>query len=60
MCIPDIRIAQSFFEFIKNVCAEDLNLDVTVYGETTMDEFSIDLLRYIDFTIKGFTLKVLP
>ncbi|MDD7348027.1 MAG: BTAD domain-containing putative transcriptional regulator [Clostridiales bacterium] len=58
--IPDIRIAQSFFEFIKNVCAEDLNLDVTVYGETTMDEFSIDLLRYIDFTIKGFTLKVLP
>lgn len=53
--IQDIRLAQSFYSLIKNFSEKEGYLSVTIYGENTMDDFSKDLLIYIDSSLKEFT-----
>ncbi|XVG96155.1 BTAD domain-containing putative transcriptional regulator [Eubacteriales bacterium KG127] len=56
--IQDIRLARSFYSLIKNISRSKICLSVTIYGESKMDDFSKDLLIYIDSSIKEFTFSM--
>lgn len=55
--IQDIRLARAFYTLIKKVSEQNGYLAVSTYGENVMDDFSKDLLIYIDSSLKNFTFS---